>query len=267
MNRPPNRCIFCERPGNMSEQHVFPDRLKHVLPRVHGTRQFGTYDHTRRRGKTVNEVRTVKENQGSIGTSRVRRVCKSCNAGWLNTMEQSCFPVVEKLIRGDKLSLLADDQKKLARIATSISIASEWISKHYISTTQQERSHFYQTQEPPPGWYVFVGRNASDLVTPFCLADGVRPVEKGIDGPKEMVTYTLAMGPVLLHVLALAPDDFLDVDMYASRLGLAAICPTTEWIAFAAMPQLDTVGVAGVRSYARESFRKMTEPLSGRDCT
>ena len=241
----------------MSGQHVFPDRLKHVIPRVHGTRQYGTYDHIRRGGKTVSEVRKTKENQGSMGTSRVRRVCKSCNSGWLNTMEQACFPVVEQMIRGEKLSLDPNDQKKLVRIATSISIVSEWISRHYISTTQEERTHFYQTQEPPPGWHVFVGRNASNLVTPFCLSDGIRPVEKGVDGPKHMATYTMAMGVVFLHVIAVSTDDFLDVDMYADKLGLAAVCPPTDWIAFAAMPPLDTAGVASVRSYARESFRKM----------
>lgn len=172
-------------------------------------------------------------------------------------MEQACFPVVEQIIRGEKLSLQKGDQAKLARIATSIAIVSEWISKHHVSTTEDERLHFSHTQEPPPGWYVFVGRNASDLVTPFCLADGIRSIEKGVDGPKHLATFTLAMGQVLLHVLALSPDDFLHVDMYADKLGLASIHPPTEWIAFAAMPPLDTVGVAGVRSYARESFRKM----------
>jgi hypothetical protein len=243
----------------MSKQHVFPDRLKHVLPRVHGTRQYGAYDHIRKGGKTVSEVRQTKENEGSIATSRVRRVCKPCNEGWLNVMEQACFPVVEELIRNEKLSLQVDDQRKLARIATSIAFVCEWISRHYISTTQEERSHFYRTQEPPPGWYVFIGRNASDLITPFCLADGIRPVDNGVDGPRRIATYTLAMGPVLLHVVSLAPDDYFDVDMYADKLGLAAIYPPTEWIAFVAMPPLDTAGVTSVRSYARDSFRKMME--------
>lgn len=259
MNRPPNPCIFCGRLGNMSDQHVFPDRLKRVLPRHHGTRQYGAYDTVRRGGKTVREGEKVKQNQGSVGTSRVRKVCKPCNEGWLNTMEQDSFPVVEQLIRGEKASLRKDDQAKLSRIATSIAMVGEWLSMPHVTTTQEEREFFRDTLEPPMGWHVFLGRNDSDYVTPFRFGDGVRSVEKGVDGPKHFAVYTMAMGPVLLHILAADPDNIIHVDMYARNLGLAAICPPTDWIVFPFMPALGSAEIARIRTYALQSFRRHTE--------
>lgn len=261
MNRPPNACMFCGQFGNMSDQHVFADRLKHVLPRTHGIRQYGAYDLVRKGGKAISQDQKVKQNQGSVGTSRVRRVCKPCNEGWLNTMEQDCYPVLEQLIRGEKLTLNKEDQTKLSRIATSITMVGEWLSKPHVVTTQEEREYFRQTLDPPPGWHVFLGRNVSEmLVTPFRLADGVRSVEKGVDGPKHYASCTMAMGSVLLHVLALPPDDILHVDGYAEGLGLAAICPPTDWIVFPLMPALDSAHIARVRSYAGAAFRKRFDP-------
>jgi hypothetical protein len=258
MNRPPRVCIFCGRPGNMSDQHIFPDRLKRVLPRVHGIRQYGTVDHRRRGRKTVFEQRTKKENQGSIGTSRVRRVCRPCNEGWLNAMEQDCFPVVEQILKDETTSLTKDRQARLARLALSISMVGEWLSEVHVATTQRERDHFQKCRTPPPGWYVFVGRNASGLVSPFRHADGMRSVIKGGEGTRLFATHTMAMGPVLLHVICLPPDDFFDVDKYARLLGLAVIYPETEWIAFPLLPALDTGSIARVSSYARETFRALT---------
>jgi hypothetical protein len=107
--------------------------------------------------------------------------------------------------------------------------------------------------------YLFFGKNGSDLTTPFRLSDGVRSVEKGVEGPTLFACYTMAMGPALLHVIALGPEDFFDVDMYASHLGLAAICPTTEWISIPLMPPIDTAGIARIRAYAREAHRALDE--------
>jgi hypothetical protein len=239
----------------MSEQHVFPDRLRHVLPRVPGTRQYGTSDKIRRHGKTLSEARNVKQNQGSVGASRVRLVCKTCNEGWLNDMEQECFPIVEQIIRGEKQLLTKDDQAKLTRVATSITMVGEWLSKTHVVATQEERERFRLTLEPPSNWYCFIGRNASDLTTPFQLTDGLRALEKDAEGPIHYAATTMAMGPVLLHVIALSRSYLFDPDGYAEILGLAATCPPSDWITFPFMPALDTAGVARVRSYARESFR------------
>jgi hypothetical protein len=243
----------------MSEQHVFPDRLRHVLPREHGTRQYGAYDTVRRRGRTIKEDGKVKHNQGSIGATRIRKVCKPCNEGWLNTMEQECFPVVEQLLRGELTAITRADQNRLARIATSIAMVGEWVSKPHVACTQEEREHFRERLEPPPGWYVYLGRNISGKGNPAFYTDGCKSVENGIDGPKHYATYTMMMGSVLLHVFTFDPDEFFDVDLYATHLGLVSICPATDWIIFPAMPPLDATDIARVRAYARETWRKMVE--------
>jgi hypothetical protein len=210
-------------------------------------------------GKTIREDQKVKHNQGSIGASRIRKVCKHCNQGWLNTMEQDCFPVVEQLIRGEKLTLSRDDQVKLSRIATSIAMVGEWLSVPHVSVTQEERESFRQTLEPPQDWYVFLGRNTSDHNTPFHFTDGVRSMENGVDGPKHFAVYTMAMGAVMLHILAVETGNILRADIYARNLGLVTICPPTDWIVFPLLRGLDRADIARIRSYALLSFREQTE--------
>lgn len=175
-------------------------------------------------------------------------------------MEQECFPVVERLIRGETITLLAVDQTKLAKIATSIAMVGEWLHPDYAVTSQAEREAFRETLAPPGNWYVFLGRNGVDFSDPTFFADGLTGSAKaGAKGEKQFVSFTFTMGAVLLHVLSLRNDLIFDVDAYATTLGLAAIHPATEWITFPLMPAQDSAGIARIRAYAGISFRKMVE--------
>jgi hypothetical protein len=257
MNRPPTLCLFCGQAGNMSKQHVFPDRLRHVLPRQHGKRQMGSGDNIRRRGRDVRSNQKVKESFGSIGSSRLRKVCKSCNNGWLNTMEQECFPAVERLIRRETSLLLPDEQIKLATIATSIAMTGEWLHQDHVATSHSEREAFRQALKPPPGWYIFIGRNGIDFDDPAFFSEGLKVSDKpNIEGIKHYTAFTMVMGPVLLHVMTLASHFIFDVDGYAQKLGLASIYPTTDWIQFEAMPLIDAAAIRRIRNYARMAFRQ-----------
>lgn len=260
MNKPPNRCIFCGQLGNMSQQHVFPDRLKRVLPRVHGTREYGSWDEVRRARKTVKSDERVKRSQGSMGTSRVRKVCKPCNEGWLNIMEQDSVPVLERLISGELTALQREDQERLARVATSIAMTGESLARNETVTDQGEREFFREKLHPPPNWFVFLGRAANASAEPALFKEAcIRSGDKRTPELKVFSAFTIVLGNVILHVITTAADTFLHPDSYAKVLGLASICPPTDWVNFALMPALHASEIAGVASYAKHSFRGFIE--------
>jgi hypothetical protein len=243
----------------MSEQHIFPDRLRRVLPRVHGTRQLGAWDHIRRGNKIRDRVETVKHNQGSIAASRIRRVCKTCNNGWLREMEQECFPLIERLIIEPNTVLQPPDQTKIARVATSMAMVGEWLYPEHITTSQEEREEFREKLAPPKGWFVFIGRTIFRDRVQF-LSDGCVIAEKvHADAPKQYLSFTMIVGPVVIHVLTLDPSTILDADMYAEHNALASICPPTDWINFGLMPALNAADITSVRAYAGMSLRKYIE--------
>jgi hypothetical protein len=262
MNRPPNLCLFCGQPGNMSEQHIFPDRLKHLLPRRNDGRYQGSWERLSKGKKVISSDHYTKEKQGSMGNSRLRRVCKSCNNGWLNMMEQECVPIMEQLIRGELTKLHPPEQEKLARVAMSMAMVREQLERQLAITTQEERETFRRTLHPPPGWFVFLGKSGLAWDGPGFLSDGLANAnEKGVlTREKVFTSFTMAVGPVLLHVLTLMKGIYFDVGRYGSMFGLVAICPTTTWINFDRMPTIDADQVARMRSYAGASFKDMFKP-------
>lgn len=239
----------------MSEQHIFPDRLRHVMPRVHGTRELGAYDLVRRGGRVREKRQNVRHKQGSIAASRIRRVCRDCNHGWLNRMEQDCFPLIERLVRSPEVILRPPEQAKIARIATSMAMVGEWLYPAHVTTPQEEREGFRESLSPPAGWYCFLGRTKFTDRVQF-LSDGcVVAREIHVKAPKQYLSFTMVVGPVLLHVLTLDESTVFDPDLYARQTLLAPICPPTDWINFGIMPTLNAAEITRVRAHAGMSFR------------
>lgn len=242
----------------MSKQHVFPDRLKHVLGHPTGTRQFGIREQIHTKGRRVRNGEAFKSQPGSLSSSKIRKVCKTCNNGWLNKMEQDCIPVIERLIKGDLILLTKPDQIKLAKVATSIAMVGEWMHDIHAHTSQNERSLFRDSLQPPPGWFVFIGRNGEPYPDAAFFSDGgIASTKPHLPGKKVYITFTIVIGPALLHVLTVDPRTILNPDGYAEDLGLAPICPTTDWINFGIMPTLCAPEITRIRAYAREAFRKI----------
>jgi len=195
-----------------------------------------------------------------MGASRLRKVCKACNGGWLNVMEQDCVPVIERLIMGELSVLRQADQIKLARVATSIAMVGEYLNRELASTTQQEREEFRRTLRPPPGWFVFVGRSGLPLTEPTFFSEGLsRLTPRRVKAEKAFSSFTMTLGPVLFHILTVGDGTFLDAHDYARRLSLASICPANDWINFALMPALTGQRIGAIRAYAGMSFKQMIE--------
>jgi len=243
----------------MTKQHVFPDRLKHVLPKLEDPKRAAiSRNRIVRRGKLISREDARKDSHGSPSQFKIRKVCERCNNGWLKKMEDDSVPVLEHLVTGELSMLTKPDQERLARLATSIAMVGEWITRGNAYTTQDERTAFKLKLYPPPGWFVFIGRNALPSEAASFGSDGCNNLgEDGRGTPKkEFSSFTFSVRQVLFHILTLPTGKLLDVDTYAAELGLASICPTTDWINFSLMPPLDTEAVTSIRAYVGMSLRK-----------
>src|SRR5262245_12065211 len=77
------RCIFCGKQGDMSKEHIWSDWLDEVIPR--GGDHFVTVtSFLDAEGNSLPDLR--QKRQGSVHTKKVRRVCRSCNGGWMSNI-------------------------------------------------------------------------------------------------------------------------------------------------------------------------------------
>ena len=107
MAKPPGICIFCGK-GGMTKQHVWPDWLKLAVPRSFARHsQIYTHMDLQSVDRPLVSSPIVKSKQGDPAVKKVRKVCKSCNSGWMSRLETAAKPVLTPIIRGKNATLSA----------------------------------------------------------------------------------------------------------------------------------------------------------------
>ena len=94
--------MWCHR-SPVSPEHVWPKWLRRALP------DPGSPSHVRSR-----EGMTELVHQAPPFTTKVRRVCRTCNTGWMSQLEEEVKPIALPLIQGQTRQLDAQQQQTLA---------------------------------------------------------------------------------------------------------------------------------------------------------
>lgn len=239
MSKPAGRCIFCDREGDLTRQHVFPDRIRHLVPRT-GTGHTFRSNSRIQLPHDVKVSRAERNKNGDIGNLTVRKVCSSCNGGWMREAEEAAFVVAEPLISGKAASLTSSDQSKLTKLALIICLVAEMADRDVPASTLAERQQFFQTEEPPEGWFVFVGRNGAPYRSPAFFRRGASAIsEELVTGPRHLAVLTTVIGQMILQTVVTSPRVGLHPDLYAAAHGIARIWPTTTGVEVVALPLLD----------------------------
>jgi hypothetical protein len=193
-------CIYCGAPAG-SREHIYPSWLVEALARDPRGLDLPAPMKIWRDGVLI---RTV--------TGRVRpkktfefttKVCKTCNSGWMNRIDDRVRPHFEPMIAGRQTVLPPSAQAALAAWMTKVTI-TRFAAEHrqYVKPgwTEQLRT----TETALPDWHVFVGKYVgaqplwgSNHDLALLDSDGVTVRDRG-------VTATLLVGYVALQVFHLS---------------------------------------------------------------
>jgi len=252
MTQPGKRCIFCGERGNITKQHILPDRIKHLVPRLvpyhsHQTeRVFYNPD-----GTVCCREPAKKLSPGHLGNRRFRVVCLNCNTGWMKRAEEEAFEYAEPIILGRTLVLSAEAQQKLTTLAALIMCMVDLTDQPTSTITQADRAYIRETRQAPASWYLFLGRTDSPEwktryrhAAAISLTQGTVPNGQTSNSQSTVV----AIGNLVLHLaMSQATPILVDADRYARLLGLARL-PGAETIDTAKLPLHDTASMVVLSS-------------------
>lgn len=259
----PGRCIFCSG-GNLTKEHIWPDWLTAILPRVNTYSQQSSAVNAERQGGKVNVIISpdpMRRGQGSLIQRKVRKVCATCNSGWMSGIVSRTRNYVEELVRGRTCSLDRSNQTDLAAWAATSTIMAEFTDEKTAAIAPADRQVLMSTKAPPAEWSIFLGRYNG--VQPFQYSH--RNVNTGKStywlsmkdipptGKIQFTTYTL--GALLVHTFSSTDVDVaLKLREQFSPVSLNRIWPIkTDPMPWPSSPELedDLVNRIADRAFAK----------------
>jgi hypothetical protein len=164
-------CIFCDRPWgevNKSTEHVFGHlrRRRGNLPNERVSHTTGlTFDVASQ--QFIHEPIVTKTSSSSLLNLRTRRVCESCNTGWMSKLEQQAKPHLIALDHaakeGEQLNLSPSDALTVARWALKTAITNELTIKGRPKVADSSMGSRLREGKAIRGSVVWVASNKEDL--------------------------------------------------------------------------------------------------------
>jgi len=248
MSRAPGRGIFCGRTGDLTKQHVFPNRIRRLVPRTETETVSLKTDNffSRTKGDAV-RGRNLDRRNGATAATKLRIVCRKCNAGWMRALEEAAFLSAEDLILGKPIVLSPAQQAAIARLGVNIAMVAAMLAREQKRYTPEERRQFMETGNPPKDFYVFLAYNGSDKREPFFshLSDYIVNLDGSI-GDRKYITFTVIIGCLAIQVFVAGVGNTFqeNADGYGGAFGAARIWPPRAFaLDLARLPILDKEGI------------------------
>jgi hypothetical protein len=164
-------CIFCSRPWgevSKSDEHVFGHLRKRRgnLPNERISHSTGlTFDAESQ--EFVREPVATKTSSSSLLNLRTRKVCESCNTGWMSKLEQQVKPFLMSFEHtakdGEQSNLSRSEALIVARWALKTCITHEMTIEGRPKVADASMGSRLREGGAIPGSIVWVARNQSDL--------------------------------------------------------------------------------------------------------
>lgn len=209
--RAPRRCIFCRNAGS-SQEHVFPDWLRHLFPRT-------AADSHMRRTTTWGKAKSgilyampdTKLHQGHSGSRKLKVVCTACNTGWMSRMETRTRPILMRLIQGISHRLSTFDQAILASWVAKTIMVAEFAYPNAIAISDEERLRMYASTEILDHWTIWIAdykgvswRNLAMAHHICALAPGLssEPLNPEMVAPPDTQFTSIGMGHLFIQAVS-----------------------------------------------------------------
>lgn len=198
----PGICVFCGMTG-VTKQHMWPDWLKTILPRSGESHtQFITRFDLRTAGVAI--VRPeLHFPRGPVGARKIRRVCATCNSGWISRLENDAKPYLSALILNQSIEIDGPAQAAIAAWAALFSIVAEYTDILTMGISHADRYDLMKTGLPPTTWRIGIARYHGSEWRQRYRHHGLQGIStKGAVPPNSQFNTqisTFVIGALLLH--------------------------------------------------------------------
>ena len=166
------------------------------------------YSHTTQHPLDGETIRADRVRPGNLTSKQFRVVCRACNHGWMNALEQAARPLLEPLIRGESCYLPPEKVHVVAKWIAMKAMVSEQSDRARVTTPYEARNALKELGRIPNEFRVYLASHSAKERVGFrrdsatVALTGERPsFYLGNQLPNiEQVTWT--MGSVVAQVTA-----------------------------------------------------------------
>jgi hypothetical protein len=148
--------MFCGAPG-VTKAHVFAQSWTKLFDEPNDTREHEVVH--RYTDPVTGETRVLKRAKSSAMWSR--KVCGSCNGGWLRELEERVEPLMAHFAANRPVTLNRNEQADLALWSVAAALIAMSNDPEAVAFADPEIAHeVYREKRPPHGMDVWLGANA-----------------------------------------------------------------------------------------------------------
>ena len=199
-------CIFCEKEGNLSKEHLWPSWLSKMYVRKGDEKHtFGSQSYMNK--TIVNDG--VYERPGHLFSLKNRVVCCSCNNGWMSEVEEETKAILLKMLNGQKFKISNEELRIFSFwVAMKIVTAEFAEKKESLNVTPlNERRLMMEERKIPSFFNIFLGvhstgHNSAWLRHSSTMSfspSGPTPPLEGRQRNAQSISFMI--GPIFIYVL------------------------------------------------------------------
>lgn len=140
------RCIFCESDGPLTLEHAIPQWLAAAL---HDMEPGDPTPEWRSQYWAGGQVEDDRQHPIHRPTVVVRRVCETCNGGWMSRLERQAKPFIAPMVRGQRTTLEPAEQLVVATWASKTILAVEYHEPEMVVARPEDRVLVMDQLQPP----------------------------------------------------------------------------------------------------------------------
>lgn len=255
-------CIFCGSSANSGE-HVWPKWSHDLMPKFPRHIQL-TFDAPVT--KAIMSRTAERHRQGSVAKVSIKRVCRTCNSGWMSSYEVKIKSIFGSMMTGSHVALKPADQTLLAEYLVFKIMVLDWTNSEPIFTPE-ERSAFYANRTIPAGIQLVMAFCDDIMVhsyyqTQFAEASMKSQIANHVGG-KNVKTFAIGFGGVFIFALCIKGEVDLSLDAVPGFIQLIPTkLPVINWPPFIIINRAVAEAVAGsLKSLKRHAKVKLFENL------
>ncbi|MFI4957364.1 MAG: hypothetical protein ACHQAX_09190 [Gammaproteobacteria bacterium] len=189
-------CIYCQN-TSLTKEHFWPKWLHdHIPDPPSNSRSYSIFES----GIEIDKG----ERPGHLKNKIIRKVCQSCNNGWMSTIESSVIPILKKMLNGSCVL----NENQILNLAQWIFLkvtTAEHDREDYVVTSKRHLVEFKSSLDIPKNFNIWLGkfdsgsggtayvrRSATISLSPTCF------LETGTNFNTQTVTFCI--GEIILHV-------------------------------------------------------------------